>query len=113
MDTPVSETFLDEMYGGDLNFMREVVTEFFKEIDQKLPELRDAAQNFNGQKLWSLSHAFIGSAGCIGAEHFQAKARALEACAQAKQAAEAPRLLQEFESEVDAIRQFFDDYLSS
>ncbi len=101
------------MYGDDLDFMREVVETFFSEIEQRLPLLREAVDGFQGSQVYSLAHSCIGSAGCIGADSLQDKARALEQCGKTNDSAGAAALLNEFEQEVDKLRAFFSEYLQS
>lgn len=100
------------MYGDDIDFMTEVVETFFSEIEQRLPLLREAVEHFQGPQVYALAHSCIGSAGCIGAEVFQQKARALEACGKNNDATGASGLLSDFELEVAELRTFFTDYLN-
>lgn len=109
--SPVSLELLDEYTGGDRDFLRELTEQFWADLEERLPILRRSASPFDGATMKGVAHAIAGSATCVGAERLREKALALEECGRACRVADAPALLTQFESELERVRSFFDDYL--
>ncbi len=110
--SPVSLELLDEYTGGDREFLQELLDQFWLDLDERLPQLRQSSSPFNGPVFKGLAHALAGSATCVGAETLREKALALETCGREGHADAAVSLLADFESEVERVRAFFADYLA-
>lgn len=104
---------LDEIICGDREFLKLLTDQFWLDLGERLPQLRDKVEHFDGPTVALLAHTIAGSASCIAAESLRAKAKALEACGRDRYAAEAPGLLEALEFEVRRVREFLDGYLPS
>lgn len=110
--SPVSLELLDEYTGGDREFLQELLEQFWLDLDERLPSLRQATSRFNGPVVKGLAHALAGSATCVGAEPLRERALDLEACGRDNQAHAAAALMAAFEFEIDRVREFFTGYLA-
>lgn len=112
LQPPVSLELLEEYTGGDRDFLKELTDQFWLDLEERLPRLRDSVAPFHGPTIKSVAHAIAGSATCVGAETLREKALALEVCGRDSLVGQAPGILAEFEAELERVRLFFDDYLA-
>jgi HPt (histidine-containing phosphotransfer) domain-containing protein len=110
--SPVSIELLDEYTGGDRDFLRELTDQFWRDMEERLPQLRASVETFDGSRLKAVAHSIAGAATCVGAEALREKTLALEECGKAMRAHEAAALLVDFETELARVREFFADYLA-
>lgn len=110
---PISTEELDEITGGDREFLRLLTEQFWIDLDERLPELRESVATFDGPRLALLAHTIAGSAGCIAAFGLRERAKRLEQCGKERQAAEASALLESLEAEIHAVREFLQQYMSA
>lgn len=102
---------LDEIICGDREFLKILTDQFWSDLGERLPQLRDRVEHFDGPTVALLAHTIAGSASCIAAETLRAKAKALEACGRDRYAAGAAGLLRDLELEIGRVREFLDGYL--
>ncbi len=110
---PVSKDLLFEIVGDDHDFLRELTTQFWIDIDLRLPQLRQATFNFDGPRVQSLAHAIAGAATCVAAKNLREKAVALEECGRSRTVSLAQSLFEAFETELGRVRAFFDEYFNA
>lgn len=106
-EPPISVADLEEIICGDRDFLRELVDQFWSDLDQRLPQLQASVSQFDGPNVALIAHTIAGSAGCIGAERLRLKAKLLETCGQQRQSHEAVSLLVSLEEEIELVRAFF------
>ncbi|NOX87617.1 MAG: Hpt domain-containing protein [Calditrichaeota bacterium] len=61
------ETALDRL-GGDKEFLLELLGELVQQIDQSLPDLKNAVDSANYDELRSIAHGLKGAAANLGAD---------------------------------------------
>ncbi len=62
-----------ERLGGDRDFLIELLNELVEQIDQTMPELKQAIENANYSEVRSLAHGLKGAAANLGADKISAK----------------------------------------
>ena len=111
--TPISTQELEEITGGDREFLRLLTEQFWIDLDERLPQLRDSVANFDGPRLALLAHTIAGSAGCIAAFGLRERAKQLEQCGKERHAAGASQLLESLEAEICSVRKFLEEHISA
>ncbi len=109
-EQPILVKDLEEIICGDRDFLRELVEQFWSDLEQRLPQLQASVRQFDGPSVALLAHTIAGSAGCIAAERLRLKAKSLETCGLQRQYQVADSLLASFEEELELVRAFLLDY---
>lgn len=107
----VSWDYLEESTGGDQGFLRELVEQFWIDVDERLPLLQQAVTSFDPLVVQQLAHALAGSAGCLGAESLRHIALSIEAAARQSRSGQAQALWPQLETEVTRVRAAFSSLL--
>ena len=108
---PIDLVYLEDITGGDKDFLRELFTTFEGEVSKNLPRIERAMTPFQGQEVYAAAHAFVGTANCIGAHRLLELARHLEGHAQAGRRDQTEQALDIFRTEVRRVMQFLTEYL--
>ncbi|HIB63807.1 MAG TPA: Hpt domain-containing protein [Phycisphaerales bacterium] len=108
---PIDLVYLEDITGGDKDFLRELFTTFEGEVSKNLPRMESALSPFQGQEVYAAAHAFVGTANCIGAHHLLQLARNLENHAKGGGREATEKALLEFRLEVQRVLQFLKEYL--
>lgn len=108
---PIDLVYLEDITGGDKDFLRELFTTFEGEVAKNLPRMERAMTPFQGQEVYAAAHAFVGTANCIGAHRLLELARVLEGHAKAGHREQTEQAMGDFRSEVQRVLQFLTEYL--
>ena len=111
-DSPLNMELMDEISGGDQEFIGELFSTFLNDAETKFPELTAVVETFNGREVRESAHAFLGSARCFGASKLEEAALKLEEVGiQGRQDLVADAY-QTFERELNAVTHFMRVHLS-
>lgn len=77
-ECPLDLELMEEISGGDREFVAELYHTFLNDAETKLPQLTSVVEVFNGREVREVAHAFLGSARCFGAAKLEEAAQRLE-----------------------------------
>jgi HPt (histidine-containing phosphotransfer) domain-containing protein len=104
---PVDLSGLDDATEGDVELMRELVTEFLEDTGDRLDAMRRGIEEDNPVLLRNEAHALKGSSGVVGAAGMAGIALALERCAEGRDVEACSEAVERLEVEFDRVRMFF------
>ncbi|MCK5147504.1 Hpt domain-containing protein [bacterium] len=103
----INMTWAMDAVDGDVELLKEVITDVVEEVPGQLNELRDSLQSNNARKLEQRAHYLKGSLGIIGAESASKLAAELEMLGRRKEFENTDRLIDSLEHELNQLKQFF------
>lgn len=77
--------YLEEISGGDKDFISDMLTDFFSNTPQTLEEIRETIIKEDWNELYKILHRFIPSFDFVGAENLIHKLRDFESKARSKE----------------------------
>jgi HPt (histidine-containing phosphotransfer) domain-containing protein len=104
---PADLARIEEITGGDKSFTRDLYSTFLQDSTEKCPQLEKALKPFQGERIYSLAHSFVGIATCLAADSLHQAAMQLEAAAKSGRIEETERAFAGFREELVRTEEFF------
>ena len=106
IDTPIHLQQVLEVFEGDMEFLCELLDEFFNYVPDQIETLRQAIQSSDTKQVERAAHSIKGVASNLQAEKIRATALQLEEMARDSSLDEAMGCLNELEKEVERLHYF-------
>ncbi|HMN62730.1 MAG TPA: response regulator, partial [Anaerolinea sp.] len=97
-------------FGGDMNFLVDLLQEFVHQLESGGMQMRDALQEKDAVRLSELAHSLKGAALAFSAQRIVDCAYHLEMCAKGGDFSSAEEDILKMEAEIPALREFLDSH---
>jgi HPt (histidine-containing phosphotransfer) domain-containing protein len=103
VDGVISQTWLNTMLPSRQAFVRRLFSVFIREEPKRVENLKDAIQNEDIERIRYFAHSLKGAAATLGCEAVQKACLEIENAAKQNDLANAPKLLEKLELEMDRV----------